>query len=57
MIQSKYKRVIIKLSGEALAGKQGFGLEHKILDSISRQVKDIVEVGVQTAIVVGGGNI
>ena len=57
MIQSKYKRVIIKLSGEALAGKQGFGLEHKILDSISRQVKDIVEAGVQTAIVVGGGNI
>ena len=57
MIQSKYKRVIIKLSGEALAGQQGFGLEHKILDSISRQVKDIVEAGVQTAIVVGGGNI
>lgn len=57
MIQSKYKRVIIKLSGEALAGQQGFGLEHQILDSISRQVKDIVEAGVQTAIVVGGGNI
>lgn len=57
MIQSNYKRVIIKLSGEALAGQQGFGLEHQILDSISRQVKDIVEAGVQTAIVVGGGNI
>jgi len=57
MIQSKYKRVIIKLSGEALAGQQGFGLERKILDSISKQVKDIVEAGVQTAIVVGGGNI
>lgn len=57
MMQSQYKRVIIKLSGEALAGEQGFGLEHKILDSISRQVKEIVETGVQTAIVVGGGNI
>lgn len=57
MIQSKYKRVIIKLSGEALAGQQGFGLEHQILDSISRQVKEIVDAGVQTAIVVGGGNI
>jgi uridylate kinase len=57
MIQSQYKRVIIKLSGEALAGQQGFGLEHQILDSISRQVKEIVEAGVETAIVVGGGNI
>lgn len=57
MTQSQYKRVVIKLSGEALAGKQGFGLEHKILDSISQQVKEIVEIGIQTAIVVGGGNI
>jgi uridylate kinase len=57
MIQAKYKRVIIKLSGEALAGQRKFGLEHQILDSISRQVKEILEAGVQTAIVVGGGNI
>ncbi|MGI6606250.1 MAG: UMP kinase [Peptococcia bacterium] len=57
MVQTSYKRVIIKLSGEALAGQQGFGLEHQILDSISRQVKEIVDAGVQTAIVVGGGNI
>jgi uridylate kinase len=57
MVQTSFKRVIIKLSGEALAGQQGFGLEHQILDSISRQVKEIVEAGVQTAIVVGGGNI
>ncbi|MGI6533264.1 MAG: UMP kinase [Peptococcia bacterium] len=57
MIQPKYKRVIIKLSGEALAGQQGFGLEHQILDSIARQVKEVVEAGVETAIVVGGGNI
>jgi uridylate kinase len=53
----KYKRVVIKLSGEALAGSAGFGLEHKILDSIARQVKEIVAMGVQVAIVVGGGNI
>ncbi|HHZ17171.1 MAG TPA: UMP kinase [Clostridia bacterium] len=57
MIQPKYKRVIIKLSGEALAGQQGFGLEHQILDSIARQVKEVVEAGVEIAIVVGGGNI
>ncbi|MCR4440941.1 MAG: UMP kinase [Peptococcaceae bacterium] len=53
----KYKRVVIKLSGEALAGELGYGLEHKILDSIARQVKEICEMGVETAIVVGGGNI
>lgn len=53
----RYKRVIIKLSGEALAGNIGFGLEHSILDSISKQVHEIVQMGVETAIVVGGGNI
>ncbi|MDX9871957.1 MAG: UMP kinase [Clostridia bacterium] len=54
---SKFKRVVIKLSGEALAGELGYGLEHKILDSIARQIKEIVEMGVETAVVVGGGNI
>lgn len=54
---NKYKRVIIKLSGEALAGKQSYGLEHRILDSISRQIKEIVDMGVETSVVVGGGNI
>ncbi|MDD2402061.1 MAG: UMP kinase [Clostridia bacterium] len=57
MLKSEYKRVVIKLSGEALAGSQGFGLEHKILDSISRQVKEVVDMGIETAIIVGGGNI
>lgn len=52
-----FKRVIIKLSGEALAGEQGFGLEHQILESIAEQVKEIRAMGVETAIVVGGGNI
>jgi len=53
----KYKRVVIKLSGEALAGSQPFGLEHQTLDSIARQIKELVELGVETAVVVGGGNI
>lgn len=57
MTKPKYQRVIIKLSGEALAGAQPFGLEHHTLDSIAHQVKDLVEAGIQTAIVVGGGNI
>ncbi len=57
MVKHKYKRVVIKLSGEALAGEMGFGLEQKILDSIARQVKEIVVMGLEIAIVVGGGNI
>ena len=57
MESPKYKRVVIKLSGEALAGELGYGLEHKILDSIAQQVKEIVSIGIETAIVVGGGNI
>ena len=55
-MQSQYKRVLLKLSGEALAGKQGFGLDFNILNNISSQIKDIVNMGVQVAIVVGGGN-
>ncbi len=55
-MQSEYKRVLIKLSGEALAGEKGFGLDFDILTSISSQIKDIVNLGVQVAIVVGGGN-
>lgn len=57
MVKSKYKRVIIKLSGEALAGELGYGYESKILESIARQVKEIAEIGVEIAVVVGGGNI
>ena len=52
-----YKRAVIKLSGEALAGEESFGLAHVTLDSIAKQVRDLVDAGVQTAIVVGGGNI
>jgi len=57
MVQPKYKRVIIKLSGEALAGDLGYGLNQKILNSIANQIAEIVELGVEVAIVVGGGNI
>lgn len=55
-MQSQYKRVLLKLSGEALAGKKGFGLDSDILTNIASQIKDIVSLGVQVAIVVGGGN-
>lgn len=52
----KYKRVILKLSGESFAGASGVGLDLNVVDTIARQIKDIVELGVQVGIVVGGGN-
>lgn len=57
MTVPKYKRVILKLSGEALAGGQGFGIDQQTVQSIARQIRAIVQLGVQVAIVVGGGNI
>lgn len=57
MTKAHYKRIVLKLSGEALSGELGYGLEPKIIRSIAEQVKEIVELGVETAIVVGGGNI
>ncbi|WP_066193779.1 MULTISPECIES: UMP kinase [Gracilibacillus] len=57
MAIANYRRVVLKLSGEALSGEQGFGLEPKIVQSVAEQVKDIVELGVEVAVVVGGGNI
>jgi uridylate kinase len=56
MQRPKYRRVVLKLSGEALAGKSGFGLEPQTLDYIARQIKAVHELGVQVAIVVGAGN-
>ncbi|MPW25845.1 UMP kinase [Alkalibaculum sp. M08DMB] len=53
----KYKRVIIKLSGEALAGDKGFGIDPGTIKEISHKIKDASELGVEIAIVVGGGNI
>ena len=58
MVTSKYKRVVLKLSGEALAGQQGYGIDPIVVDSIARQVKEVREkTNLQVAIVVGGGNI
>jgi uridylate kinase len=52
-----YKRVILKLSGEALAGQQGYGIDSGMINSIAQQVKEVVDLQVEVAIVVGGGNI
>ncbi len=51
-----YKRVLLKLSGEALAGEQGFGLDTDTINHIANQIKEIIDMGVQVALVVGGGN-
>ena len=56
-MKAKYKRVLLKISGEALAGENGFGLDESTLSSISENIKKIVDLGVQVSIVVGGGNI
>ncbi|MCM3717130.1 UMP kinase [Fictibacillus phosphorivorans] len=57
MTTANYKRVVLKLSGEALAGEQTSGIDPKIVQSIAEQVKEIVELGVEVAVVVGGGNL
>lgn len=56
-MEAKYKRVLLKISGEALAGENGFGLDEKTIANISENIKKIVDMGVQVSIVVGGGNI
>ena len=53
----KYSRILLKLSGESLAGESGKGLATEVLDSYSQQIKRAVECGVQIGIVIGGGNI
>jgi len=53
----KYKRVLLKLSGEALAGDQGYGIDPRVVDDLVEQIGAVVKDGVQVAIVVGGGNI
>ncbi|HRY13150.1 MAG TPA: UMP kinase [Syntrophomonadaceae bacterium] len=57
MQNPKYKRVVLKLSGEALSGEKGYGIEHSVISSIARQVVEVAQTGVEVAIVVGGGNI
>ena len=55
-MEAKYKRVLLKLSGEALAGEKKTGLDNSTLESIAKAIKKCADMGVQIAIVVGGGN-
>jgi uridylate kinase len=52
-----YRRIVLKLSGEALAGSQGYGIDPPVLARIAQEVRDVIQLGVQIAIVIGGGNI
>lgn len=53
----KYKRILLKLSGEALAGSKGTGIDPEVLETLSEEVKALIEMGVEVGIVIGGGNI
>ena len=55
--QSKYKRVVLKLSGEALAGEKGFGIDPHVVDALAAQIQKVTESGLEVAVVNGGGNI
>lgn len=57
METKQYHRVVLKLSGEALAGKQGYGIDPETVDAIAKQIVEVNKSGVQVAIVCGGGNI
>jgi uridylate kinase len=57
MADAKYRRILLKLSGEALMGEGKYGIETAILEQIASEVRDVVRLGVEVAIVIGGGNI
>ncbi len=53
----KYKRILLKLSGEALMGQKQFGIDNNVLTNYAAEIKSVVDLGIQVAIVIGGGNI
>lgn len=57
MTKPKYKRVLLKISGESLMGPKGYGIDHDVVREIAQEIKEIQALGVELAIVIGGGNI
>ncbi|GAK30444.1 uridylate kinase [Weissella oryzae SG25] len=57
MADVKYKRVLLKLSGEALAGSKGYGIDPETVNNIAQEIKEVYELGVEIAVVIGGGNL
>lgn len=55
--KANYRRVLLKLSGEALMGSEPFGIDAKVLDRMAQEIKEVVELGVQVGLVIGGGNL
>lgn len=53
----KYNRIVLKISGEALAGGQGYGIDPAVVDTVASQIVEVAQLGVEVAVVVGGGNI
>ncbi len=53
----RYGRILLKLSGEALAGERGYGIDPKVLSGLAIEIREVLELGVQVAVVIGGGNI
>ncbi|MFM7840617.1 MAG: UMP kinase, partial [Nitrospira sp.] len=57
MTAPKYQRILLKISGELLAGQQGYGIEPAVLDAIADEIASVVAMDVEVAVVIGGGNI
>ena len=55
--EKKYKRILLKLSGEELMGDEGFGIDPKVLDRMALEIGQLVGIGVQVGLVIGGGNL
>ena len=56
-LKPTYRRILLKLSGEALMGEEGFGIDPKILDRMAQEIKELIEMGIQVGLVIGGGNL
>ena len=56
-MKAKYKRIVLKISGEALEGKKGYGIDPDVIHSLAKQIKEVKNLGIDIAIVIGGGNI
>jgi uridylate kinase len=55
--QVRYKRILLKLSGEILAGDKGSGIDPEVLNGLCREIREVSELGVEVGVVIGGGNI
>ncbi len=53
----KYRRILLKLSGEALMGEENFGIDPSVLDRMAQEIKELIEMGIQVGLVIGGGNL